>query len=249
MATLTIEETIAFVEKLIASGRGDSGRLGHVLIMLKQGRKLYHSDQKYLDGKLAQEIGLEQKPKIEETLLTRIQNLISEGRGDVGRLQFILESLTQGKTIYHSDQKYLEGKLGHKIDQRDIIPKQDDTKTIEGLKSQIVSANQKITHLESVLSGKVSQLQKIQDNPTQKMMVRTPGAMPKGWKPLSVTEELNKVQQQISIEQVKLDKEKSESERLRIEQSKLMQIILDRKEFEKQVKIEQEQLAKQIEQE
>jgi len=99
-------------------------------------------------------------------------------------------------------------------------------------------ANKKITYLESVLSGKVSQLQKIQDNSTQKIVTRTIGVMPKGWCQPSVTEEIDKIQKQISVEQVNLDREKNESERLRIEQSKLTQIILDRQEFEKQVQIE-----------
>lgn len=247
MATLTTEETVAFVEKLIAAGKGDPGRLQHILSTLQKARNLYISDQKYLETKLAQEIGLQQKPKKEDPLLTKVQNLIMQGSGDIGRLQFILESLSQGKPLYHSDQKYLEGKLGEKIIHQDIIKSQlDSNKTIETLKAQVVAANQKIESLESILSNKVTLLKKTQEENTKKVVTLTRGAMPKGWHAPSAAEELGKIQQEINIEQVKLNEEKNEAERLRIEQSKLMQIILDRKEFERQVQIEQEKLENQI---
>ena len=246
MATLTTDETKSFVEKLIASGNGDRGRLNHILGILKQGRKLYNSDQKYLDSKLAQEIGLAQKIQVDENVTTKIQRLIESRTGDAGRLQFILESLKQGKTLYKSDQKYLDVKLGEKVDYQSFIKdKQDPEKTIESLKSQIQQANQKITHLESTLNRKVEQLGTMQTSEQPKIVTRLPGAMPKGWEQ-KATGDLEKIQQQIGIEQVKLDKEKVEAERLKIEQSKLMQIIIDRKEFERQVKIEQERLEKQI---
>lgn len=248
MAALTIEETKAFVEKLVASGNGDHGRLNHILSTLKQGRNLYKSDQKYLDGKLAQEIGLAVKITVDENVVTKVKNLIATGKGDMGRLQFILESLKQGKTLYKSDQKYLDSKLGEKIDYSGLTKDKDSVKTIEDLKSQIKQANEKIANLESILNGKVAQLGTLQASESQKPVLRQQGAMPKGWQ-RTTSDDIHKIRQQISIEQTKLDKEKTEAEQLKIEQSKLMQIILNRKEFERQVKIEKEQLEKQIEQE
>jgi chromosome segregation ATPase len=247
MATLTTEEIRAFVEKLIASGNGDVGRLNHIYSMLKGGRPPYASDKKYLDSKLAQEIGLVQKVQVDENITSQIQRLIDSGNGDVGRLQFILESLKQGKSLYKSDQQYLDAKLGRKVDYQSLVKKPDPAKTIESLKSQIQSANEKIIHLESVLHLKVQQLDNLQAAEAPKPVIRR-GAMPKGWKQDPV-EEIATIQQQIKMEQTKLDKEKTEAERLKIEQSKLMQIILDRQEFEKQVKIEQERLQQQIERE
>lgn len=43
--TITIEE----IQKLIEQGKGDSGRLNHVLNSLNQGKKLHDSDQKYVE--------------------------------------------------------------------------------------------------------------------------------------------------------------------------------------------------------
>ena len=162
MANLTPQETRAFVEKLITSGKGDPGRLQHILTVMREGRQLYHSDQKYLDEKFSQEIGLQEKLKVEESILVKIQKLISSGAGDTGRLQFILEFLKQGKTLYKTDQQYLESKLGQKINYDSIITeKQDSDKTIETLKSQVSWANQKIANLESVISQNMGQLQSI----------------------------------------------------------------------------------------
>lgn len=61
MVNLTREETKAFVEKLMVLGRGDPGRLNHILIVLTEGRELYNSDKTYLDEKFSQEIGLQKK--------------------------------------------------------------------------------------------------------------------------------------------------------------------------------------------
>jgi len=122
MVSLTPEETRAFVEKLMISGKGDPGRLNHILTILREGRRLYDSDQKYLDSKLSQEIGIQEKLKVEENVITKVQRLVTSGAGDVGRLQFILESLKQGKTLYRSDQQYLEAKIGQKINYDTILP-------------------------------------------------------------------------------------------------------------------------------
>lgn len=54
METLSVEQTKSFVEKLITVGKGDPGRLNHILKLLKEGRKLFQSDEKYLAIKIAQ---------------------------------------------------------------------------------------------------------------------------------------------------------------------------------------------------
>ena len=43
-----------------------------------------------------------------DELIEKIQSLISAGKGDTGRLNYILESLKKGKQLYNSDQKYLQ---------------------------------------------------------------------------------------------------------------------------------------------
>ena len=101
---------------------------------------------------------MQEKLKVEDDTLTKIQKLISSGNGDTGRLQFILEFLKQGKILYRSDQSYLESKLGQKINYTDIVPKQNSNETIEHLKSQVTWANQKITNLESIINQKIETL-------------------------------------------------------------------------------------------
>ncbi|MGI0003786.1 MAG: hypothetical protein ACREAX_00670, partial [Candidatus Nitrosotenuis sp.] len=107
MVSLSIEETRSFVERLITVGKGDPGRLNHILALLREGRRLFQSDEKYLDVKLAQELGIIPKPKRDENLIERIQRLVDAGHGDTGRLKFILEVLRHGKPLYKTDQIYL----------------------------------------------------------------------------------------------------------------------------------------------
>ena len=56
-------------------------------------------------------------------IIQRIQYLIDANDGDVGRLCHILEFLKQNKPLYHSDQVYLENKLGTNNDtQKNNVP-------------------------------------------------------------------------------------------------------------------------------
>ncbi|MBI5697090.1 MAG: hypothetical protein HZC29_01000 [Thaumarchaeota archaeon] len=214
MASLTPEETRAFVEKLVIAGKGDPGRLNHILVVLREGRKLYGSDQKYLDAKLAQEIGLQEKLKVEESALVKVQKLIASGTGDTGRLQFILESLKQGKKLYRSDQQYLEAKLGEKVNYETLIKESDDSnKTIQTLKSQVTWANEKITNLESILNEKMGQLQ---SSPT---ITKSTGTLPKGWQDKAPSASLDQIQKQLSVEQEKLSHEKTEQALIRYKNS------------------------------
>jgi predicted nucleic acid-binding Zn-ribbon protein len=159
---LSTDNTLAFVEKLITSGKGDTSRLHHILMSLKAGKKLFFSDQKYLDGKLAQEIGLVQKPKVNLNLLERVQTLIELGAGDSGRLRFIHEMLRKGRHLYKTDTLYLEAKLGEKIDS-DYLPHTEafvvsrDPRN-SSIIDKISVTHTKITKLETQLSSVLSTL-------------------------------------------------------------------------------------------
>lgn len=48
-----------------------------------------------------------------QDLLEKIQQLIDSGIGDNGRLRYILETLQNGKKLYHSDQSYLDDLLNN----------------------------------------------------------------------------------------------------------------------------------------
>jgi hypothetical protein len=70
---------------------------------------------------------------LSDDLINRILDIIKSGRGDIGRLNYIVEMLRKGSTLYLSDQKYLESILGEntsKPDNEPQIPKVDpDRKT------------------------------------------------------------------------------------------------------------------------
>ena len=55
MTPLTLSQTIEKVEQMIDIGKGDPGRLYHILESLKNNKILYHSDQAYLESKLNSE--------------------------------------------------------------------------------------------------------------------------------------------------------------------------------------------------
>jgi len=52
MEELTLAQTREKVEHLMDTGKGDPGRLYHILEFLKNNKPLYHSDQIYLENKL-----------------------------------------------------------------------------------------------------------------------------------------------------------------------------------------------------
>jgi hypothetical protein len=58
-------------------------------------------------------------------LIEKIQQLIDSGTGDVGRLQYILEKLQNGRKLYNSDQSYLDNLLNNHEGHAAIQPEED----------------------------------------------------------------------------------------------------------------------------
>ena len=108
----TLDEFLEKIQNLMDSGKGDLGRLRFILMTLRRGNNLYSSDKKYLEKKIGTEIILVEKHKDEKPsnlkLLSSIQELINLGSGDNGRLQFIYETIQNGKQLYNSDKNYLD---------------------------------------------------------------------------------------------------------------------------------------------
>ena len=136
MSQLTLSQTIENVQSLIDSGKGDPGRLYHILECLKNNRPLYHSDQNYLEQKLESSFSLEDEsePVTGSDVLPKIQELINAGIGDPGRLQHIFEMISSNRTLYHSDALYLELKLNESASSKPTvsvtIPEPKDTELI-----------------------------------------------------------------------------------------------------------------------
>ena len=82
-----------------------------------------------------------------EDLANSIQQLILLGKGDIGRLEYILDLLRKGKLLPDSDQKYLENILPLYLISKDLESTQYERK-IEELLKEIETLNEKLSRLE-----------------------------------------------------------------------------------------------------
>ncbi len=229
---VTQTQIIRKIQNLIDNNNGDAGRLYHILECLKQDKSLYHSDQTYLENKLNGSFMIvnEEKP-IENPVLSKIQSLINSGSGDPGRLQYIYDKISLNKPLFNSDKVYLESKLKSNAD--DIKNDQIDSK--ESFEDD--------SFMESDSDNKLV-LETIQH--TAKLR----GMMPKGWNPPeNNSNELPGLYEKIKTEEEILEDNKKMRNELEIQRSKLAQIILNRKEYEKQVLLEKSLLDAQIKEE
>jgi len=84
---------------------------------------------------------------LSEDLANSIQQLILLGKGDVGRLEYILDLLKKGKLLPSSDRKYLENILPLYLQSKDVESTQYERK-IEELSKEIETMNEKLSRLE-----------------------------------------------------------------------------------------------------
>ncbi|RDJ30916.1 MAG: glycosyltransferase [Crenarchaeota archaeon] len=111
------------IQDLIESGNGDVGRLQFIQKCLREGKTLYHSDEKYLLGKLESTVTPLSPAEVDDQKLIKILTQIIEWNlGDVQRLEFIKSSLKKHKPLYKSDEKYLKSKLESLSDNKIIAP-------------------------------------------------------------------------------------------------------------------------------
>jgi len=116
MQQLSLTETIDEIQYLVETSNGDTGRLTHILESIKNKKRLYQSDQDYLENKLGTSFSLEEKEKpLENKILSKIQNLINLEVGDPMRLTHIYDTISKNKPLYISDQQYLENTLNSNL--------------------------------------------------------------------------------------------------------------------------------------
>ncbi len=89
-------------------------------------------------------------------IVNHVQALIELGKGDIGRLVYILEKLKQNKSLYSSDQRYLENITKAfpmpQIDDKSIVRETFQTQEVNSeLKTELKFAYQEIEKLESEL--------------------------------------------------------------------------------------------------
>lgn len=227
MQKLTKTQTIEKIGNLIDSGNGDAGRLYHILECLKNNRILYHSDQVYLENKLNSSFSVEEEPDNESDTLSKIQQLIDDGKGDPGRLQHIYDMLANNKHLYHSDIVYLESKLNSLFQESQIKP-------IEPPEAK--TRKKSVLHPQKIV--KESELKS-----------ETKRTMPKGWSQDNKSNEISTLTKNIDDETHKIQQQEQISNEINLQRSKLSQLISHRKEYEQKVTQEKSSLESQIKEE
>jgi len=154
MVELTISEIIEIIDSLIDAGKYDSGRLDNIRQSLKYNRPLFNSDQQYLQKLLGSPIVLKNDEDVSpDPRLPLVKKLIDSGSGDYGRLQSIYDLLLKGKSLYQSDQIYLQKKLDELY---------DDSSTLS-------------------VDGNATLVEAKDEHQSSEDTLHTKGAMPKGW--------------------------------------------------------------------
>jgi hypothetical protein len=223
---LSLVQTIEKVDSLIDSGKGDAGRLYHILEFLKNKRPLYHSDQIYLENKLNSLFDVEDAVVEEEgDLISKIKKLIDSGNGDPGRLQHICDMITNNKSLYHSDAEYLESKL---------FPTVSETYS---------------TSYESPESELLTQTMPHETLSTLTQKTHIQGSMPKGWKSTDNSNELTDISKNIVNEEKKIQQQQNISNEIDSNRLKLTELKSHRKEYEEKVSQERHSLESQIQSE
>lgn len=231
---ITQTQIIKRIVSIIDANEGDVGRLSYILESLKQDKHLYHSDHMYLENKFNVLFMIidDEKPK-ENEVISKIQKLIDSDDGDHGRLQHICDMLSQNKHLYQSDQVYLEHKLGTiNIPLKNNIPHFD------------VNTEDKINRINKL--EKEIKLPEVKHNPTLKLR----GLMPRDWHPPENNlNELTGIYEKIKTEEDLFNNRQKIYDEINLQRSKLSQLILNRKDYEKQVLLGKTLLASQIKEE
>ncbi|MDH3766084.1 MAG: hypothetical protein OER82_09775, partial [Nitrosopumilus sp.] len=227
MVELTISEIIEIIDRLIDVGKYDPGRLDNIRQSLKDNRPLFNSDQQYLQKLLGSPIVLKNEDVSPDPRLPLVKKLIDSGSGDYGRLQSIYDLLLKGKSLYQSDETYLQKKL-------DEIS--DDSASLG------VDGNATLVEIKD-------------EHQSSEDTLHTKGVMPKGWdENKSVTPESDSVNQNNLAENSA--KESMSFEPENIELSKIKQSSQEQKkqiesinrDLDSQIKIEREKVASNVDQ-
>ena len=83
-------------------------------------------------------------------LVRTVVYLIESGKGDVGRLNYILNALQDGKPLFVSDKKYLDTLISTYVDsaKRREIGISSDNESINELRSELNRVNERLARLE-----------------------------------------------------------------------------------------------------
>jgi hypothetical protein len=238
------------IKKLIQNKQGDKGRLEYIAETLQKGKSLFHSDQIYLSKKILADVVPAQikKPTETEKNIKNVKRLISLKFGEQGRLQHILESLQNGKKIYHSDQNYIELKTEEFLQFR-------EGERLRRRISNISPPSQNLEKIEEIFQEPILELPKENpitpqpDIPKRLQEIEDAILPTKSQQPsdlVDLLEDSSRVNLAIDIEQQKINRLKSDHERLKTQRDELSQLIAYRQEYEIKINHEKEILEKEI---
>ncbi len=202
MVTQNVYEQIYFIQKVIETGDGDTGRLNFIKECLENQKPLFKSDRKYLEGKLATMTPLQTSDPIPEDLFMSIKEIMELGKCDYGRLEHIYTTIETGKKLFKSDQSYLDeylksteestlssvesgGPKGTKASTTETNVLAQETEEISKLKVKLPKSDDKILHLEKTLEEKKLEAKKPAPTPEPQKAPepKLRSVMPKNWKP------------------------------------------------------------------
>lgn len=254
--SITKNELLEQISKLIQNNKGDLGRLNFIKNCIQKNKVLYNSDKIYLFEKIGGKISIEDEIPLKNIeLITTIKNIMECGIGDSGRLHFILNSIQKNKSLYASDQKYIDEKITifKKRFSEKIIKKQStfrkievpikhvidknhtfyDQNVVEKLKLELDKSKTTIRQLEKII-----QVQKTEINNLKNELIKITN-----FPTNAILNELNeKIRDQKNI----LSKQKLIEKSIKIQKESLTQLIGYREEYEHKINHEKELLEKQL---
>lgn len=233
---------------MIQNRQGDKGRLEYIIETLQKGKPLFRSDQIYLSKKiLADVVPAEvKKPTESDKKIKKVNRLISLKFGDLGRLEYILQSLQRDKRLYQSDENYIETKTkeflqfaeGRKLRRRisDIIPHSLKTEKSEEVIYKPILEKEKPIEAHLDIPEK---FQEIEEAIAPSKPKETPDLV-------DLLEDGSRVSLALDIERQRISRLKSDHEKLKIQRDELSQLIAYRQEYEIKINHEKEILEKEI---
>ena len=84
--------------------------------------------------------------EMEDELIENVMYLIDSKKGDVGRLNYILSALQDGKSLYNSDKKYLDSLISTYMSSSK--KKLGNGKSVEELKSELARVKERLEKVE-----------------------------------------------------------------------------------------------------
>ena len=250
---ITTPDAILRIKKLISQNQGDKGRLQYIMETLQKGKKLFHSDQIYLDKKISAVVIPTQpsEPSETEEKLKNVKKLISLNFGDLERLRYMFQRLQKNKDLYNSDEKYLESKTEQITSLRQrkkfnhlmgsAITSSPNPKINDEIFSNLGSEKFEKEQLGGFLSKDMSIL------PTRDTIHESSTLSRDKSKIVYRDDEYIHYNLEIENERQNISKLKLEDDQIKIQRDELSQLIAYRQEYEIKINRESEILEKETE--